>query len=45
MIISTPTKTIKYISACYQGKCHDYQLLKIELPLEKHFFKNVFTAR
>ena len=38
MIISTPAKTIKYISACYQGKYHDYQLLKIEFPPEKHWF-------
>lgn len=44
MIISMPAKTIKYISACYQRKCHDYQLLKIEFPPEKHWFEK-FTIR
>jgi hypothetical protein len=39
MMISTPTKIIKYISACYQGKCHDYQLLKTEFPPEQNWFE------
>lgn len=40
MIISTPSKHIKYISTSYHGKCHDYKLLKTEFPPEQDWFKN-----
>ncbi len=44
MIISTPNKKIQYISPCYQGSCHDYQLLKTEFPVNKNWFEK-FTVR
>ena len=40
MVISTKSKEIKYISACREGRVHDYQLLKDEFPPEQNWFKN-----
>lgn len=40
MLISTKAKEIKYISACREGRVHDYQLLKDALPPEQNWFQN-----
>jgi hypothetical protein len=43
MMIATPAKKIKYISACYHGKCHNSRLLKIEFPPDKPWFEKFFV--
>ena len=40
MVISIKSKIIRYISACREGRVHDYQLLKDELPSEQNWFEN-----
>jgi hypothetical protein len=39
MVISTPSKEIKYLSPCYEGSLHDYRLLKVEFPPEQNWFE------
>lgn len=39
MVISTKSKVIKYLSRSYQGKQHDFSLLKIEFPPELPWFE------
>lgn len=38
MIITTVLKTIRYISHCYEGKKHDFALLKDEFKTDKMWF-------
>ena len=40
MIISTILKTIPYISHCYEGKKHDFSLLKEEFKKDSSFFNS-----
>jgi len=35
MILTTLDKRIKYLSYAYHGSCHDFSILKMELPPEK----------
>ena len=35
MVLSTPDKQIKYLSNAYHGSCHDFSILKTELPPDK----------
>ncbi len=44
MIISTKDRNIHYVSYCYEGKTHDYSLLKAEFDPQQKWFRN-FTVR
>lgn len=35
MVLTTLDKRIKYLSNAYHGSCHDFSILKTELPPEK----------
>jgi len=35
MVLSTPDQRIKYLSYAYHGACHDFSVLKSELPPEQ----------
>jgi len=39
MIISTKNTYIHYVSQCYEGKSHDYSMLKAEFDPAKKWFK------
>ncbi len=41
MIISTKDKRIRYLSAVFVGKAHDYGILKAEFPPEQDWFENL----
>lgn len=41
MIISTSDRRVRYLSAVYIGKSHDYSILKFEFPPEKDWFKDL----
>lgn len=34
MVLATPDKRIRYVSHAYRGSCHDFSILKAELPPE-----------
>jgi hypothetical protein len=41
LIISTQDKRIRYLSAVFVGKAHDYGILKAEFPPEQGWFENL----
>jgi hypothetical protein len=41
LIISTSDRKIRYLSAVYVGKAHDYSILKSEFPPQENWFKDM----